>query len=266
MFRLRGYLCLSASVLTATALFCANPGARAQTEVAAVASDHAPSGEKVKPDHSTLTAMELGDSLFSLRSYQAAIDAYSGSQQMTAVIWNRIGISYEMMNNIAEAERSFKRSLKLEPNNSLALNNLGTIDASRQEYGEAEREIRKALKLNPTFALGFMNLGTVLISEQKLKQGQDAYAKAMAIDPAIFVAHNKPKMDNPAPAHARGAMNYSIAAACARAGSIGCALQYLRASLDEGYASPSKVASDSSFAELSRDERFQRLLAEQNSR
>jgi tetratricopeptide (TPR) repeat protein len=263
MFRLRGYLCLSASVLTVAVLVRTNPCAKAQTEVVALASNHAPSGVKIKPDDSALAAIKLGDFLFSQRRYQAAIDAYSGSLQMTAVIWNRIGISYEMMKNIAEAERSFRRSMKLEPNNPLALNNLGTIDASRQEYGEAEREIRKALKLDPNFALGYMNLGTVLISERKLKQGQDAYAKAMAIDPVIFVEHNKPKMDNPAPAHDRGAMNYSIAAACARAGNIGCALRYLRAALDEGYASPGKVISDSSFAEVRSDERFQSLLAEQ---
>lgn len=265
MFRLRGYICLSASVLAATVLFCANPGAKTQTEVVALASDDAPSGVKIKPDNSTQTPMEFGDSLFSLRHYQAAIDAYSASLPMNAVIWNRVGISYEMMNNIAGAERSFRQSLKLEANNPLALNNLGTIDASRQEYGRAEHEIRKALKIDPDFALGYMNLGTVLISEQKLKQGQNAYAKAIAIDPAIFVDRNKPKMGNPAPAHARGAMNYSIAAACARAGNIGCALRYLRASLDEGYANLSKIESDSSFAELSSDERFRKLLAEQRS-
>ncbi len=266
MLRLNGYLCLSAWMLTVILFVCPNLSAQAQTQVAALASTDAPSGTAPRPADRVLTPIETGDSLFSQRSYEAAIAAYSESPQMTAVIWNRIGISYEMMNNTAEAESSYRRSLKLEPKNPLALNNLATIDASRREFGDAEREVRKALKLDPNFALAYMNLGTILISEQKLKQGQDAYAKAMAIDPAIFSAHNKPKTDNSAPAHDRGAMNYSIAAACARAGSVECAMQYLRSSLNEGYATPDKVASDNQFANIAGNPEFQQLLAEQRSR
>jgi tetratricopeptide (TPR) repeat protein len=265
MLRLSGYLCLSAWMLTVILFLCPNLSAQAQTQVAAIESADASSGTAPRPALPAHTPMETGDSLFSQRSYEAAIAAYSAAPQMTAALWNRIGISYEMMNDIAEAVRSYKRSLKIEPNNPLALNNLATIDASRREFGDAEREVRKALKLDPNFALAYMNLGTILISEQKLKQGQDAYAKAMAIDPAIFNARNRPKTDNSAPAHDRGAMNYSIAAACARAGSIECALQYLRSSLNEGYATPGKVAADNQFANIAGNPEFQRLLAEQRN-
>lgn len=76
---------------------------------------------------------------------------------------------------------------------------------------------------------------------------------------------NNPTVDNPAPAHERGAMNYYMALACVRAGQTDHALDYLRESLDEGFVDPRKVATDSQFASLSGNPGFRKLIAEQSS-
>ncbi len=45
------------------------------------------------------TPEQLGDSLVGHQRYQAAIAAYSKAPQMTAAIWNKMGIAYQMMFN-----------------------------------------------------------------------------------------------------------------------------------------------------------------------
>ena len=68
---------------------------------------------------------------------------------MTAAIWNKMGIAYQMMFNSKDAMRCYKESLKLDPANPQVLNNLGTVYASLKEYGQADRMYRKALKIDP---------------------------------------------------------------------------------------------------------------------
>jgi len=266
MLKPRGSLCVSAPALAALALFGANSSRLTQAQECVSASARSSLVATLRRVEPAQTPMEKGDALVAQRRYEEAIAAYSLSDQKTAAVWNRMGIAYQLMADTEEARRCYKQSLKLDANNALALNNLGTIAASIRQYDQAEHMVRRALQVDPQFATAYKNLGTILIAEHKLKQGQEAYEKAMALNPDVFFTANKPRIENAAPAQDRGAMNYSIAAECARTGSVGCALQYLRDSLDEGYANPSKVAADNRFASLAGDPEFQRLLAAQRSR
>jgi len=207
-----------------------------------------------------------GDSLAAHQRYQAAIAAYSQSPHMTAAIWNKMGISYQMIFNSKDAMRCYKESLKLEPANAQVLNNLATVYASLKQYGQADRHYRKALKLDPHNAPILKNLGTDLLTERKYDKGWDAYQQALAADPNIFSNSTNPKVENPASVQQRGAMNYYMALGCARSGCTDCALQYLRAALDEGFTSRKKVASEAEFASLRTNPVFQQLIAEPAAR
>ena len=175
--------------------------------------------------------------------YQAAIAAYSSAPEMTADIWNKMGIAYQMLFNAKDATRCYKESLKLDPTNSQVMNNLATVYASLKQYGQADRMYRKALKLDPKSAVVLKNYGTNLLAEHKYNRGWQAYQQALAIDPQIFADHNGPSVQNPSTVQDRGAVNYYMAAGCARAGYTDCALQYLRMALDEGFTTRKKVAS-----------------------
>src|SRR5208282_1379989 len=85
------------------------------------------------------TDEEIGDSLTAHQRYQAAIAAYAKAPEMTAEIWNKMGIDYQMMFNSRDATRCYRESLKLDPGNAEVLNNLGTVYASLKEYGQADR-------------------------------------------------------------------------------------------------------------------------------
>lgn len=261
MLRLNGYSCLSAFVV-ASVIVCPNlqSGARAQApvETSMVAPPAAETSVRT-----SLTASQTGDLLMSQQRYQAAIAAYARSTELTARIWNKMGIAYQLMFDSDDAVHCFAESLKLDPNDYLVLNNLGAVYQSQKDYDAADRMYRKAIEAKPHFALAYKNLGTNLIAQHKFKQGQEAYAQAMALDPDIFAASKRPKVEYPTSARDRGAMNYYIASACVRAGNTDCALEYLRISLNEGYTDPKKVTEDTAFATLSGDPRFRKLLEEE---
>jgi tetratricopeptide (TPR) repeat protein len=231
----------------------------------APASDQAPAASSASPPQKPPTPEQLGDSLVAHQRYQAAIAAYSKSPQMTADIWNKMGIAYQMLFNSKDATHSYKESLKLDPANAQVWNNLGTVYASLKQYGQADRMYRKALKLDPKSAIVFKNYGTNLLAEHKYNKGWEAYQQALAIDPQIFADHSGPTVENPSNVQERGAMNYYMAAGCARAGYTDCALQYLRMALDEGFTTRKKVEADSQFASLRDNPAFKQLLAEQHN-
>lgn len=245
------------------AFFLASPRSLpAQTSGQPPSPSAPPASEPTVPAHTAPTAEEIGDSLTARLRYQAAIAAYSKAPEMTATIWNKMGIDYQMMFNSKDALRCYKQSLQLDPGDSQVLNNLGTVFASLKEYGQADRLYRKALKINPHSALILKNLGTNLLAEHKYNKGWDVYQRALAIDPDIFSNHDTPSVDDPSSLRERGAMNYYMAAGCARAGYADCAVQYLRMALDEGFTTRKKVATDIEFASLRANPAFKQLMAE----
>lgn len=238
---------------------------RAQTSAPAASAANAEPASVPPIPAKPPTPEQAGDSLVGHQRYQAAIEAYSKAPEMTAVIWNKMGIAYQLMLNSHEAMRCYKESLKLDPRNPQVLNNVGTVYASMKDYGQADRLYRKAIKLDPKDAPILKNLGTNLLAEKKYDKGWAAYQQAIAIDPDIFADHGNPKVENPTSVAERGAMNYYMALGCARSGYVDCALQYLRAALDEGFTNRKKVAADTQFASLRGNPAFQQLMAEPSS-
>jgi tetratricopeptide (TPR) repeat protein len=253
---------LSAALLTLSVALPRILPAQAKDQSAAP-GPASPAAQAVPPTHAQPTAEQLGDSLTARQRYQAAIAAYSKAPQMTAEIWNKMGIDYQMMFNSKDATRCYKQSLQIDPHDPQVLNNLATVYASLKEYGQADRLYRKALKFDPHSALILKNLGTNLLAQHKYNKGWEAYKQALAIDPQIFADRGAPSVEDPSSVHERGAMNYYMAAGCARAGQTACALQYLRMALDEGFTTRKKVANDSEFASLRDNPAFKQLLAEQ---
>ncbi len=212
------------------------------------------------------THEELGDTFSVHRRYQAAIEEYNKATP-SAAVWNKMGIAYQMMFNSKDAMRCYKESLKLDSRNPQVLNNLATVYDSLKQYGNAEKLYRKAVKSEPMSPLIHKNLGTNLLAQHKYSRGWEEYQKALAIDPEVFQDRSSPQVQNPSTVAERGAMNYYMAAGCARMGQVDCTLQYLRMALNEGFTSPKKVAADMAFANVRDNPDFKQMLAAQeNSR
>jgi Flp pilus assembly protein TadD len=265
MLQLKGYLCVPRCVV-ACIVSCLVIQVVARAQGAVKASPETQAILKPVTAPTQLDPIEAGNRLVSQGQYQAAIDAFKQAPQLTARAWNEMGVAYQMIFDTEDAIRSFSRSLKLNPSDSRAVNNLGVAYMSLNDHTMADRMYRKAIRLDPDFALAYKNLGTDLITQGEFKKGQAAYAQAMALNPGIFTAGKSPSLGIPASVKDRGAMHYSIAEACARAGRSDCALEFLRTAINEGFADPKKVASTAVFATLSQDPRFQKLVAEETNR
>jgi tetratricopeptide (TPR) repeat protein len=209
------------------------------------------------------TFEDRGDSLLAQKRYQAAIEAYKQAPKNVPAVWNKMGIAYQLMFNLQDAERCYESSLKLDSKNPRVLNNLGTVYDALKHYSDAERSYHKALKYDPNSAMIYKNLGTALLAEHRYKKGWEAYQFALKIDPQIFQSHESPRVENPGSVEERGAMNYYMARGCVRAGMNDCAIDYLRMALNEGFTNPKKIQADSDFAALRGIPAFDQLLASQ---
>jgi tetratricopeptide (TPR) repeat protein len=209
------------------------------------------------------TPEELGDTLMAHQRYQAALEGYKKDPHPSAQLWNKMGIAYQLMLDMEDAQRCYERSLKSDPKNAIVLNNLGTVYDSLKEYRDAEHMYRKALHYDTKSALIYKNLGTNLLSQHKYKKGWDDYKVALSLDPGIFQHNASPRVENPASVEDRGAMNYYMAKGCVRAGMTERAIEYLRMALNEGFTNPKKIMADSEFASLRGVPAFEQLLAAQ---
>lgn len=209
------------------------------------------------------TPEEIGDSFAAHQRYQEAVEAYLKSPDHSAQLWNKMGISYQMLFDLKDATKCYEASLKMDPHNARVLNNLATVYDSQKIYGKAERLYRKALKYDPHSALILRNLGSNYMAQHKYKKGADAYQAAVAIDPKILEQHTGASVQNPASVKERGALHYYMAKSCVSAGNAQCAIHNLRLALNEGYTNAKKIAEDSGFTPLRESADFQQLIAAQ---
>jgi Tfp pilus assembly protein PilF len=208
------------------------------------------------------TPEQMGDAYLAHQRYQEAITAYKQAPPDAADVWNKMGIAYEMMFDVKDAENCFKRSLKLNPHNARVMNNLGTVYDSQKKYRAAEHMYRKALKADPQSAIIYKNLGTNLLVRHKYDKGWKAYSQALTLDPQVFSGHGASTVENAASVQERGAMNYYMAKSCVQANMPDRAIVFLRRAMNEGFTDPGKVAADRTFAKLRDYPAFQQLLSE----
>ena len=263
--RLLPALTLMAAILSSSGL------SLAQSSPSALSSEATPNPVSRTTTTTTLpatppTAEQIGDALMAHQRYQAAIEAYKKAPPNNAIVWNKMGIAYQLMFNLTDAMHCYRTSSKLSPKNSNVLNNLGTTYDALKEYRSAEKMYRKALKIDPNSALILKNLGTNLLAQRKYEKGWEEYKAALKIDPSIFDNSARPRIENPASISDRGAMNYYLAKGCARAGMPERAIQYLRMALDEGYTNPRKIIADNEFATLHGLPEFKELLSSQTQK
>jgi tetratricopeptide (TPR) repeat protein len=216
------------------------------------------SAQKVLPPESP--AESEGDALMGHQRYQAAIEAYKNAPQDSASSWNKMGIAYQLLFNIAEAQRCYQTAHQLEPKNASVINNMGSVAMSGRRFGEAERLYRKAVKFDPRSPLFHKNLGTAYISDRKYKKGWEEYRAALELDPNVFSHASGVRVENPTSSEERGAMNYYMARGCMLAGAKQQAIEYLRLALNEGFTSAKKIYDDEEFAALHDMPAFKALM------
>jgi len=211
------------------------------------------------------TALLHADILMARKDYREAAIAYQRVLERdpgNTQILNKVGISYQQLGEDNLAEHFYKKALRVNAKSSFAMNNLGTIEYSRQRFGKAIKYYKKAIAMGGNnLAPIYTNLGYAYCSVKLYAQAMDSFNKALALDPNIFepkgtagsVVQHRTTADP-------GTLYFLVAKSYARLGDAEHAARYLKLARDDGYKDFLAAEKDPDFARVIKDPQVQDVL------
>jgi tetratricopeptide (TPR) repeat protein len=125
--------------------------------------------------------------------YQRAITVLEGLPDSDVEALNGLGIEYIDAKRFAEAKRTLRKALALDPTNGLALQNLGVAALSEFEatnrknpalLNEAHTSLTLAIEADPTLAGAYTAYGVTMSYMNKKSDAIVAWKKAVELDPS----------------------------------------------------------------------------------
>ncbi len=206
-----------------------------------------------------------GDQLRAQKRFLDSIDFYNAAlaKQPSALVWNKEGMSYLLLQRREQAAKCFDRAIKLDKHAPEGYNNRGYIEQMEKQYDKAIKYYTKALKLKPSDAVFQYNMGSSYFGKHDYVHAAQAYKAAFALDPDIFnrVSRMGVMVQATSPED-RAAFSFMVAKMYAQAGDFDHSLEYLRKAMEDGYKDINKVYTDSEFATMRTDKRFEELMAQ----
>ncbi|MCK8515526.1 tetratricopeptide repeat protein [Methylonatrum kenyense] len=102
---------------------------------------------------------------------------------------NLLGVALERQQRFAEAAKSYRRVLEIDPSIAEIHFNLGVVIDQQGKPDEAIRHYRKAVRLKPGLAVAHVNLGLALQNTGKQTEAVDSFRQALAREPRFAEAH-----------------------------------------------------------------------------
>ena len=103
---------------------------------------------------------------------------------------NNLSLVYFHLKKFDEALISTKEAIELKPDYAEAYFNMTVILRKLKRLDEAETNCRKAIKYKPNFTQAYSNLGIILHKLNKVEEAKINYRKALEIDPNYTDARN----------------------------------------------------------------------------
>lgn len=111
------------------------------------------------------------------------------SSPHSALAQKNLGAMYYLDNNLAEAEKSYRRALVINSQEAMVHNNLGLVYFDQGKYGLAEREYKKELSLYPRYDKALFNLGKLYYQEKRLTEARKLWEEALRANPRNYEAY-----------------------------------------------------------------------------
>jgi tetratricopeptide (TPR) repeat protein len=208
---------------------------------------------------------EHGDVLRAQKRYLDAVDFYAAAiaKHPTALLWNKEGMAYLLLKKSPKATKCFSRAIKADRNDPDGYNNRGYMEYQDKNYNKAIKYYQKALALRPNDPIFHYNMGAACFGKHEYGLAAQQYRAAYALDPDIFnrVSRIGVMVQSSSPED-RAAFSFMVAKMCAQAGDFDRSLEFLRKAMEEGYKNIKKVYTDSEFATLRTDKRFEELMSQ----
>jgi tetratricopeptide (TPR) repeat protein len=201
----------------------------------------------------TLTLEERADIFMARKSYADALEYYQRAMReegrSPAVIWNKIGIAHQQMQNFGAARKAYKESMRLSKDFAEPWNNMGTTYYLEQRPKKSLKWYRQAIKLNPNSATFHVNLGTSYYAMKKLDQALQEYQTALGLDPSVFSTRSSAGTTMQARA-ADARYFYLMAKVFASKGRPEEAVRYLRRAFEDGFKDTKLLDQDPDFLRI----------------
>ncbi len=97
-------------------------------------------------------------------------------------------LAAEENDEIAVAERLYRKVMRIDPSEPAAAFNLGNILRAAERHLEAETAFRAAVKADPQYALAWFNLADVLDEQHRTKEAVECLKRALDADPSYVDA------------------------------------------------------------------------------
>ena len=209
-------------------------------------------------------ALTRGDIQMARKEYSQAVAEYRIALEgnaKDALLLNKMGIAYQQLGDLNNAERSYRKAMKADKKFASAVNNLGTLEYQRKRYGRSIRYYKEALKRDEQTATVYSNLGYAYYGNKQYPEAMGAFGKALALDPDVFtkkggVGAILQQRSAPDP----GLFNFLLAKFYAKMGDAEHAAHYLKLSRDYGYKDFRTAEKDPEFAAVIKDPRVQEVL------
>jgi len=245
-------------------IWIAAGNSRAQQVPGHTTSDSTSDGSPPRQMTPREAALVRGDVFMARKDYASAAGTYKEALKgdaKDAALLNKIGIAYQQLGVLNEAERYYKKAMKADKKFSSPVNNLGTFEYQRRRYGRSIKYYKKALAFHADLATVYSNLGYAYYANKEYTQSMDAFGKALALDPDILsrrggVGPILQQRTAPDP----GMFNFVLARFYARSGDAEKAAHYLKLSRDFGYKDFRLAEKDPDFASVIKDPRLQQVL------
>jgi tetratricopeptide (TPR) repeat protein len=214
------------------------------------------------PANPAVTPELRGDIMMAQKKFREAIDFYKPEAAKNAIAANKTGIAYHQLQDLQNAEKYYRRAVKLNPKYPEAINNLGTVYYARKSYRRAIAQYKEALRITPYSASVLSNLGTAYFARKQYEDAMKTYEQAVAINPEIFDPHSgQGVMVQERTVEERAGYFYILAKTCAKAGLTDRTLQYMRKALENGFKDRDKFKAEPEFSALQDNMEFQEILA-----
>jgi tetratricopeptide (TPR) repeat protein len=203
-----------------------------------------------------------GDIMMAQKKFREAIEFFKPEAEKNAIAANKTGIAYHQLQDLQNAEKYYRRAVKLNPKYPEAINNLGTVYFAKKSYRRAIAQYKEALRIRPDSASVLSNLGTAYFARKQYEDAMKTYEQAVAIDPEIFDPHSgQGVMVQERTVEERAGYFYILAKTCAKAGLTDRTLQYMRKALENGFKDRDKFRAEPEFSALQDNMEFQEILA-----
>ena len=155
-----------------------------QTNQMVKAREHFRKVISLQPDHADAhgflgsIAEQAGDYLGARTHYLNALKA-----RPSANTHYNLGVISLRTDEIDQAIKHFLQTVNAEPDNLLAIMNLGACYFNKSDWPQAETYFRKALTIDSRFVPALINLGNVLMQQDSPRAAISQFQKAVDLDP-----------------------------------------------------------------------------------